>query len=120
MRTLGVVATFLVLLTAQYVHSADTDCDGFTRGDVAKHNTPEYCLMIIWNTQPGSDMNTGGVYDLTTFAEFHPGGADVIHAQCGKEVKEWNSKGTALGLHGIVGVLARPRFRKGNVCPDQV
>nr|XP_019012460.1 L-lactate dehydrogenase (cytochrome) [Kwoniella pini CBS 10737]OCF51241.1 L-lactate dehydrogenase (cytochrome) [Kwoniella pini CBS 10737] len=43
--------------------------------EVNKHNTPEDCWVII----------DGRVYDLTAFAEIHPGGAGHIHRVAGRD-----------------------------------
>lgn len=42
--------------------------------DVQKHNSPNDCWIIV------SDM----VYDVTNYLKLHPGGEDLIAAQCGK------------------------------------
>ncbi|WWC60018.1 uncharacterized protein I303_102581 [Kwoniella dejecticola CBS 10117] len=43
--------------------------------EVNKHNTPEDCWVVI----------DGKVYDLTEFAEIHPGGAGHIHRVAGRD-----------------------------------
>ncbi|MBP6859715.1 MAG: hypothetical protein KBC69_03810 [Candidatus Magasanikbacteria bacterium] len=47
----------------------------FTLADVAKHNTPESCYIIV----------NSSVYDVTKFTDKHPGGSDKIIPLCGKD-----------------------------------
>lgn len=47
----------------------------FTLADVAKHNTPESCYIVV------RDL----VYDVTKFTDKHPGGSDKIIPLCGKD-----------------------------------
>ncbi|CCC66836.1 hypothetical protein NCAS_0A02780 [Naumovozyma castellii] len=44
--------------------------------EVARHNTPADCWIVI----------NGVVYDLTSFIPVHPGGADIIKSNAGKDV----------------------------------
>ncbi|KAJ9625973.1 hypothetical protein H2204_010272 [Knufia peltigerae] len=46
--------------------------------EVLKHNTRESCWVIVH----------GQVYDVTTFLDDHPGGADVVLRHAGKDVSE--------------------------------
>ncbi|HBO99762.1 MAG: Cytochrome b5 [Candidatus Uhrbacteria bacterium GW2011_GWF2_41_16] len=48
----------------------------YTIADVAVHNTQDNCWLVI----------KGNVYDVTISISKHPGGADVIIKNCGKEV----------------------------------
>jgi len=43
--------------------------------DVAKHNTPESCWLIV----------TGVIYDVTEFLEDHPAGKDAILRHAGQD-----------------------------------
>lgn len=47
----------------------------YTMDDVAKHNTPTDCWVAI----------RGGVYNLTTWINQHPGGKQAILSLCGKD-----------------------------------
>jgi nitrate reductase (NAD(P)H) len=68
----------------------------YTIADVAVHNTQDNCWLVI----------KGNVYDVTISISKHPGGADVIIKNCGKEVtsiftsihsnKAWNLLGEYL------------------------
>ncbi|CAN3375678.1 hypothetical protein DIURU_001238 [Diutina rugosa] len=46
---------------------------------VAKHNTPKDCWVTLFNRK---------VYDVTSFLDEHPGGADLIYPYAGKDVTE--------------------------------
>jgi cytochrome b involved in lipid metabolism len=48
---------------------------GLTLSEVAKHNTPGDCWVAMHNA----------VYDMTTYANHHPGGARVITNHCGTD-----------------------------------
>lgn len=47
----------------------------FTAADVATHNSASSCYTII----------NGNVYDVTSFASKHPGGAEKVLSLCGKD-----------------------------------
>eukprot|EP00577_Skeletonema_sp_RCC1716_P022815 CAMPEP_0113388652 /NCGR_PEP_ID=MMETSP0013_2-20120614/9194_1 /TAXON_ID=2843 ORGANISM="Skeletonema costatum, Strain 1716" /NCGR_SAMPLE_ID=MMETSP0013_2 /ASSEMBLY_ACC=CAM_ASM_000158 /LENGTH=136 /DNA_ID=CAMNT_0000271649 /DNA_START=51 /DNA_END=462 /DNA_ORIENTATION=- /assembly_acc=CAM_ASM_000158 len=79
----------------------------FTAADVAKHNTAEDCWLIIGNE------NTGGakVYDVTSYLDDHPGGAEVMLDVGGKDADDFfedighsNDAREELAKH-VVGVL---------------
>lgn len=60
---------------------------GYTRAEVAAHNTEGDCWLLIKNR--GSDRLK--VYDISEYAEMHPGG-DAIYKNAGKDATE--------GFHG--------------------
>ena len=47
----------------------------YSRAEIARHNTPNDCWVIIHNK----------VYDLTRFANAHPGGAQTIYPLAGQD-----------------------------------
>mmetsp|Transcript_23036 Transcript_23036/g.37933 ORF Transcript_23036/g.37933 Transcript_23036/m.37933 type:complete len:139 (+) Transcript_23036:59-475(+) len=57
----------------------------FTEAEVAEHNKVDDCWLIIGNE------NTGGpkVYDVTTYLDDHPGGAEVMLDVAGKDADEF-------------------------------
>jgi cytochrome b involved in lipid metabolism len=50
----------------------------YTLADVAKHATPESCWLA----------SAGGVYDVTTFIDKHPGGEKILQG-CGKDMTQF-------------------------------
>lgn len=50
----------------------------FTAAEVASHNSPSNCWLIIH----------GNVYDVGSFLDQHPGGSDVIIPYCGKDATQ--------------------------------
>jgi cytochrome b involved in lipid metabolism len=57
---------------------------GFSVAEVAKHNKPTDCWLII----------SADVYDVSTYLEFHPGGADIIIPYCGRDATQaFNTQG---------------------------
>ncbi|KAI7902544.1 acyl-CoA dehydrogenase/oxidase [Cokeromyces recurvatus] len=50
----------------------------FSRNEVAKHNTEDDCWIII----------DGAVYNVSTFAQLHPGGSQILIELGGKDVTE--------------------------------
>jgi len=57
---------------------------GISAAEVAKHNKPSDCWVII----------SGNVYDVGNYLELHPGGADVIIPYCGRDATQaFNTQG---------------------------
>lgn len=50
----------------------------FTREEVESHNTSKSCFVT----------HRGNVYDLTDFADDHPGGGDLLYEYAGKDVED--------------------------------
>lgn len=55
--------------------SSQPSSQSVTTAQVAQHNTPNNCWIIIH----------GNAYNVTNFLDQHPGGADVIIPYCGKD-----------------------------------
>ncbi|EIE91053.1 hypothetical protein G6F49_006953 [Rhizopus delemar] len=73
----------------------------FTRDEVAKHNTENDCWIII----------DGAVYNVTTFAQLHPGGTQILLELGGKDVTD-----DFYGLHKQeVLVKYAPRLKIGTL-----
>lgn len=74
----------------------------FTPDEIAAHNTEGDNWMVI----------RGVVYDVTKFAQYHPGGADILTKFAGKDVSElydaFHPWVNAEGMLGkcLVGILA--------------
>lgn len=57
---------------------------GISEAEVAKHNKPSDCWIII----------SSNVYDVGNYLELHPGGADVIIPYCGRDATQaFNTQG---------------------------
>jgi cytochrome b involved in lipid metabolism len=57
---------------------------GITAAEVAKHNKPSDCWIII----------SGNVYDVGSYLALHPGGTDVIVPFCGRDATQaFNTQG---------------------------
>ena len=54
---------------------SNTSTPSYTLSDLAKHKTQNDCWIAV----------NGNVYDVTKYLDFHPGGADLILMQCGKD-----------------------------------
>jgi cytochrome b involved in lipid metabolism len=74
----------------QPANSTDKTTKAFTSSDVAAHNKPSSCWLIIH----------GNVYDVTNFLDIHPGGADVIIPYCGKDATQpFETQDRSRGTH---------------------
>lgn len=69
----------------------------FTSTEVASHAVPEDCWASV----------SGGVYDLTTWVERHPGGSAIIKSLCGTDatVKFTNKHGESSLAKSALGLL---------------
>lgn len=81
-KTVGLSVAALVLATS-YINSKNVTNEPSKKGlpvvslkEFTKHSSPDDCWVII----------NGIVYDLTTFISKHPGGPEIIKANCGKDV----------------------------------
>jgi cytochrome b involved in lipid metabolism len=72
MKKKALLATFLFVLT--FSMSLAAQLPNYTLADVAKHNTPADCWMILNNTE---------VYNVTAFLNVHPAGAGPMTPFCG-------------------------------------
>jgi cytochrome b involved in lipid metabolism len=61
--------------TTATTSGATTKPSGYTMADVAKHNSQASCWTAI----------NGNVYDVTTWINQHPGGAEAILSLCGTD-----------------------------------
>lgn len=90
----------------------------FSQQEVAAHNTAESCWIIV----------SGGVYDVTSFLNEHPGGKKVLLKEAGKDAtKKFNlfHKPTVLDKYGpglLVGYLEghAPASKSGTDAFDPV
>jgi cytochrome b involved in lipid metabolism len=65
-------------------------------GELARHNTASDCWMILY----------GNVYDLTDYAQRHPGGARVVTNLAGidgtSEYQRFHSRGLLSRVYGTL------------------
>jgi cytochrome b involved in lipid metabolism len=73
----------------------------YTREEVAKHNSPEDCWVII----------DGGVYNLTEWHMEHPGGSDILMENGGGDASDMFE---AIG-HSEEAIDTRETFRIGDL-----
>ncbi len=62
-----------------WVASTTDNLRVYTRGEVARHDTDEDLWVIV----------DGRVYDLTEWANFHPGSRDVLVMHAGRDATEY-------------------------------
>lgn len=72
MKKKALLATLLLILT--FSMSLAAQLPTYTLADVAKHNTPADCWIILNNTE---------VYNVTAYLNLHPAGAGPITPYCG-------------------------------------
>lgn len=77
----------------------------YTLDDVAKHNSSSDCWMVI----------DGGVYDVTSFIDKHPGGK-VISFGCGKDASIFfHARGEKKEDHSDKAKQSKENFRVGSL-----
>lgn len=79
--------------------------ESFTLAQVAQHNTPADCWIIIENS----------VYDVTEFLNEHPGGSERIEPFCGKDATEGFATQGGAGSHSSSANQLREDFLIGTV-----
>eukprot|EP00541_Cyclophora_tenuis_P018671 CAMPEP_0116558210 /NCGR_PEP_ID=MMETSP0397-20121206/9688_1 /TAXON_ID=216820 /ORGANISM="Cyclophora tenuis, Strain ECT3854" /LENGTH=136 /DNA_ID=CAMNT_0004083791 /DNA_START=48 /DNA_END=458 /DNA_ORIENTATION=- len=57
----------------------------YTLEEISKHNTQEDCWLIIGNLKNGGPK----VYDVTSYLDDHPGGAEVLLDVAGQDADEF-------------------------------
>merc|ERR1712228_796181 len=57
----------------------------YNSSEVAKHNSPEDCWLIVGNDGHGGPK----VYDVTQYLDDHPGGAEVLLDVAGQDADEF-------------------------------
>ncbi len=79
-----VIPSKSVVVTPPKPTSTPVPATGLTASVVATHKTQSNCWIIV----------SGKVYNVTAYINFHPGGANVIIGQCGKDATvAFNTKG---------------------------
>jgi cytochrome b involved in lipid metabolism len=78
----------------------------FTAAQVATHNKPANCWLIIH----------GSVFDVTSFLDQHPGGMDVIIPYCGKDASQaFDTQGGRRGGHSSSAKALLQDYKVGTV-----
>ncbi|KAI9903074.1 hypothetical protein N3K66_002426 [Trichothecium roseum] len=77
----------------------------FDAAEVAKHNTPESCWVILY----------GNVYDVTDFLSEHPGGSKIILKLAGKDATE---EYDPVHPPGTLEENLKPEAKLGSVNPE--
>jgi len=77
----------------------------FTQEEVSEHASTDDCWLIIEQS----------VYDVTDFVSQHPGGADQITSQCGKDATTAFNTQNGEGMHSSTAKSLRENFLIGNL-----
>lgn len=83
----------------------DTRLATFTIEEVARHNSRSDCWIII----------SGDVYDVTSFIGAHPGGPDILSAQCGKDATTAFETQGGEGAHSAAAHMQRDTLKIGQL-----
>lgn len=78
---------------------------GLTREALVEHDDAESCWLLI----------DGAIYDVTDFIALHPGGADRILANCGKDASAAFASQGGRGEHSATAVSALENYRLGEL-----
>lgn len=81
----------------------------FTREEVSKHNLKSDCWIII----------NGGVYDVTSYLQDHPGGSYTIMDNAGKDAT-YDFENVFRHLHSAKANALKEDFLVGRLREDQV
>lgn len=90
---------FMLIIVFIVGCTSSADLEEFTREDLLEHDSSDSCLVGF----------EGDVYDLTSWLNAHPGGAEAILPYCGT-VEEFEEAyraqhGNSLSINRPVGVL---------------
>lgn len=97
-------------LGASSVASASPSAVAFTAAEVQKHKTATDCWSVI----------SGEVYDLTSYINGHPGGANLIKAICGKDgsASFAGQHGSASKPNNVLAAFALGPLVSGGTLPE--
>lgn len=77
-----------------------------TQSQLAENNSPDSCWLQVDST----------AYDVTSYANFHPGGSGAIHDQCGKDITSIYASSSQFHTPAALAAAAN----LGTVIPDPV